>query len=407
MEFLAKLKEYLAIKGNMRVLCIQAVVWSTGLEMMWVAWQPFVLFLGASMTILGLLQSFNSLAYSALQPVFGKISDNIGRRMPLIVGAFFSVGVLIIYTLIATVAQAWYFLIPAVLLWGLSLAVGAPAWKALVAESVTKDERGTASSMISFVSIIAGIYSPVIAGLVANQYGFSMIFVIFSFIAVINLALMFFLRETHEAQSKVILTKSDLKNIAVLFAPEKGLAGFYLLTVLHAVAWGIISTFYGMLNKEFEFTVLQLGYLSLTFSISSALVQIPVGKMIDKYGRKIFLVISESLGCLALLGFLLSSRFEDFLLFQIPLGITGAIWYTAVFALLADNTTEDRRAVAMGKLLAFPALGAFYAPIIGGFLYDKLGFDAPLFASLSLVIVELFMLFLFVHEARRSSFATN
>ena len=402
MSLKLSLRNLLPIRGNVRILIIQTLIFNTGLNLFYVAWQPFVLFLGASVTILGVLQSLGWLSLTILQPFFGKISDRIGRKKPMIMGAGLSVVALIIFTITSAMAKIWYLLIPAIIFWGTSSAISQPAWDALLAESVEKKERGTAMGLITGLGQATGIYAPIIAGLLHGYFGYQIIFLIFLICGALNFALIFLLKETHRGRRKRFLTKNDIRSIfKTIFIPERKLIGFFLFVVVNQLAWWITwPIFYGMLTKEFGFTVPQIGYLYVILSLSSLLLVIPLGKMIDKYGRKTILLITQIMGCFALIGYIFFHQFEAFLILQIPWTITFITWVPATFAWLADEVPAKRRGQAMGRLYAFRALGSSPAPIIGGLLFDNFGFNTPIMTNLFLVIASLLIATIFIRETR-------
>ena len=169
--------------------------------------------------------------------------------------------------------------------------------------------------------------------------------------------------------------------------------------VVDTFAWGLgFSILYGMLVRSFGFSTYKLGLLSATVSVAWGVTQIPFGKLMDRYGRKLFLLVSEAFGIVSVFGWLLSSNFEHFVVLQVPFGVSIASWVPTVSAFLADNVSRERRAEAMGKLQAFRGVLAFPAPYIGGLLYDTWGFRTPLFLNLLGSFVAFVLLFVLVRE---------
>ncbi len=82
MSLKLSLRNFLPIRGNVRILIIQTLIFNTGLNLFYVAWQPFVLFLGASVTILGVLQSLGWLSLTILQPFLEKFLTALGEKSP-------------------------------------------------------------------------------------------------------------------------------------------------------------------------------------------------------------------------------------------------------------------------------------------------------------------------------------
>ena len=396
---LTRLQRGLALRGNIRVLLVQSVIGSIGYGMLFPIWQPFVLSLGASMSILGGLRAIITLLSSISSLIWGKHSDIAGRK-PLIV---LSYGLRATALIICLFAKAWLLLIPYAILMGLSASFQQhnPAMASLVAESVDKEERGTAYSVIMASSTIASAVVAPVGGLLAMIWGFNLIFSICILVDLLGIMLtLFFIKETlKEVHADFQLKKSWMTTILSMFKTETHLRGFYLALTVDAFAWGLGSyILYGMLVKTYGVTKYQLGLLSTILSLVWGISQIPIGKFIDRYGRKVFLLISEFVGMIALVGWLFSRDFMSFAILQIPFGLMISAWVPAIAALLADSVPMEKRGEAMGRLQAFRGVFAFPAPYIGGMLFDAYGFKAPIFTNLIGAIIAFILICLLVRE---------
>ena len=153
-----------------------------------------------------------------------------------------------------------------------------------------------------------------------------------------------------------------------------------------------------MLVETYGFNTYQLGLMSMIMNLSWAATQIPIGKLADRYGRKLFLISSESVGIITLIGWLSSRSFEYFAILQIPYGIVISTWVPTIIALLADSAPEEIKGEAIGRLQVFTGILAFPAPYIEGLLYDTWGFNAPILLNLLGATLALILLLLLVHE---------
>jgi DHA1 family multidrug resistance protein-like MFS transporter len=401
LRFYERLGQALALRGNIRVLTVDAMITAMFYGMLFVIWQPFVLGLGASMTVLGGLSAALGLLGAFSSPIWGRLSDRVGRKPFLILSNVLKAGALIF----CIIANTWFLLIPYVLLMGLSASYRQdnPARASVVAESVRRDERGVAYSVLMFSSQATTAVVAPLGGFLAMVYGFVPIFYACMAADIIcTLLTIVFIRETLDERPRVgVLSgnRSLWKVLREMFWPESHLRGFYVAMVVDTFAWGIgFSILYGMLVRSFGFSTWELGLLSATVSVAWGVTQIPFGKLMDRYGRKLFLLISEAFGIVSVLGWLLSSNFEHFVVLQVPFGISIASWVPTISAFLADNVSREGRAESIGKLQAFRGVLAFPAPYIGGLLYDTWGFRAPLFLNLLGSFVAFVLLFVLVRE---------
>jgi MFS family permease len=115
--------------------------------------------------------------------------------------------------------------------------------------------------------------------------------------------------------------------------------------------------------------------------------QLPVGRLVDRYGCKRFMVISEiiSVGCLVM--FLLWPSFVGMIISYGLLGFTAALWVPALYKWLAGSVPEEERGRTLGAVFTTQALARFPAPLVAAWLYEWQGFSAPLLAGLGLAIV--------------------
>jgi len=383
--------------GNVRIIVILSFLSSVGGKMQEVIWDPFVLSLGASMPTLGALKSTRSIIASLVQPISGRAADRLGRKPFTILSGLLT----LVGFILCVVAHTWYFLIPSIVLWGVA-ALGSPSRQSLLAESVEPGERGTAYSVVTFSGTLTGFFAPLVGGFLATDYGFKSIFYVSILMEALCLGLtVLFIRETlRERGLGAIWLGEDVKATLVsLFKPERGLEGFYAAMTLDAFSFGVCgSIFFGMLTKTFGFTPYQLGILGTAFAVSMAVSQIPMGKIVDRYGRKTCLIIFGCVFIFLLVGWLFSTSFEMFVVLQVFLGVGTSAWGSASWALLADSVPEEGRAEAMGRFTCFKNLLSSPGPYVGGILYQISGFRGPILAGLTLHVVILIIIFLFIHE---------
>jgi MFS family permease len=236
-------------------------------------------------------------------------------------------------------------------------------------------------------------------GLIADAFGFLGVFLIGILLQITSALLVFgFMKETLKISSQ----RSGMRLaefMKTMVVPERKLRSFILIMASDAFFWGIgAAILFGLLNKTYNFSSFQLGIMWSVLLISLACSQLIMGKLVQKYGCKKFLMLSEVIGIFLMAGWLLFKNFEAFALLQVPYGLVISAWVPAMNTFIANQTTEENRAEAIGKLAAIRGLISFPAPYIGGFLYDATGFQAPITAGLIGIILTLLLIWLFIHE---------
>ncbi len=387
---------------NLRTLTLRAFLLGLRDNMVRAVWQPFVLSLGASMPLLGLLESiggYGGIVSTAMLPLGGWLSDRHGRKVFLIVSSVFMLGGLAIYAL-ADRTRHWQWLLPGVVLIGLT-AIARPAADSMTAESATPDARGQAYGLVNTFFAVSGVIAPAVGGFLALRYSFLSVLLLGLVLEAGTLAFSsLLLRETLPLQGRQAVVVAEL--FAMLrrsLTPPARLRGFYVAVTIDAFAFGmgtqIIS---GLLSKTYHFTPFQLGLLASVGSATWAIPQLFFGRKVDEQGCVPFLILSEAVSVLVLIGWLLVKSFAAFLALQALWGVAVATWMPASLSWIFNSTSEAQRAEELGRLGAFRGLLSFPAPYVGGLLFDAFGFRGPIVANLVGAMIVAIVLWLFVHE---------
>ncbi|MFQ6059021.1 MAG: MFS transporter [Anaerolineae bacterium] len=389
---------------NLRVIATTAFLAGLFSSMMQAVWQPFVLSLGAPMSTLGFLESLGGrrgLVTALIQPASGWLSDHFGRKPFIALGSFLGL-LLVFFYILASALEDWRWLLPGVVLLGATL-VSRPAESSLIAESARASQRGTAYSILMASWIAPGIFAPSLGGFIADRWGFTPVFLVRLVLEALRLLLILWLLEETLVRTTRDIPLGQLKGVLVrMVMPPMELRGFYWATAVDIFVWGLGSALlFGMLSKSYGFTTFQLGIMSSLFSFVWALSQLPIGRLVDRYGCKPFLALSEAIGILVVGGWLFSTSFAAFAALHACFGLIAATWVPAQQALLANSVPERQRGEAMGRLSAFRGLIGFPAPYLGGLLYDHFGFKAPIIANLVGIAVALVTIILAVKEPSR------
>ena len=140
--------------------------------------------------------------------------------------------------------------------------------------------------------------------------------------------------------------------------------------------------------------------MTSAMSVSMVVSQLPIGRLIDRYGCKPSMVFSEAIGLPLMLMWAFSSRFEVLVASYALFGLVGSTWGPAVMTYLAARTPASERAEAIGRLSAFRGLLAFPAPFIGSLLFERGGLQLPVMVTLVGIIVVMLGIIVLVKEPK-------
>jgi MFS family permease len=359
-------------------------------------WQPFALHLGASMPLLGLMESiggFSGIVSTAMLPLGGWLSDRRGRKPLVVLASAFGLAALATYILAGWVKE-WRILLPGVVLLGVT-AIARPALDSITAESAPPDASGQAFGFTGMAFAASGIFAPALGGLLADRYGFLAALAAGVVLELITLCVVAVsLRETLPSESRAVLRASELLAMfRTLITPPARLRSFYIAVSIDLFAFGTgAAILFGLLSKTYGFTPLQLGLMSSVQSATWAILQLFAGRQVDKRGSVPFLILSEAIASVVIVGWLLCKSYTAFLILHGLLGFAVATWVPAFMTWITNSVPENQRAEEIGRLGAFRGLVSFPAPYVGGLLYDLAGFRGPMLANLigAIIVTVLF-----------------
>ena len=364
-----------------------------------VIWQPFVLSLGVSMSRLGGLESLLDFTRIVVMPLFGKASDTYGRRRFIVAREILILAAAVLYIY----AESWRILFLGVILTGLSLAIY-PVWNTVIAESSEGRELGYTYSIVGTITLGLSLVATLAAGYIASTYGFQTVFTGAAVLALISLLVV--TMRLPETLSPGTTGSVDLRGLAGSFAetfrPPRYLWGFYIAMSVDLFAFNLgYRLLNGMLARGYGYNPAMLGLMTAATLGTTAIAQIPLGRLVDRVGYVKFLIISQLIACGVLATFIVSKSLLAVVAAQIALGVSAAFWNPAEQAWIAVNVDPERRAQAIGGFSTFRGLIAFPAPFIGGLLFDAYGFDVPMLINLGIALIDVVLIYVLVKERVR------
>ncbi|MEM2463292.1 MAG: MFS transporter [Candidatus Bathyarchaeia archaeon] len=377
------------LKGNLGIICLSYFIAGISLGMLRVNIQPFVLSLGASMSIVGVLEAiggYHGIMATFVQPIAGQASDAKGRKVFLIFGSLCA-ATAITLNIVASYFKCWMLLILAMFFLGLYIGVSSPARDSIIAESVKAEDLGFAYSMFTFFTLIPGLFAPMIGGYLSYNFGYAFLFYVCLVVQALSLILIFAVKETLYVKKKTEPPRVNPFSSTKDPVANAKLRKLYLIIALDGFSWNVsFAILFGLLSKTYNFSTFQLGIMSSISSFSAICFQLPIGMLIRKFDCKIFMFISEVIGVVLMTGWLMSTTFEVFAALHFLMGIVITTWAPVVKTLVVSSFAGEK-AEALGKIAFFSGITSFPAPYIGGFLYDMFGFKAPISVGLAGVVL--------------------
>ncbi len=341
----------------------------------------YVQHFGASKLMVGILFSTFAACQFLAGPLWGNVSDRIGRKAVLIIS---QIGATVGWTMLAFAPTiGWVFF--ARVVEGIS-GGNISVTQAYVADRVEPQQRARAFALVG-ASFSAGlVLGPAAGGLALARFGYTTPFLIAAALQVVTLlATIFFLPES-------IAAKGEREKAASLgdiptFMRDPRVAPVLLQKLsfsLGLYAW--FAAFALVLQTQLGYDAVRTSYFFAVFGCISVVLQVfVVGNLTERVGNR----IASNFGFLSALGFFALMPFvrstpallAALVLFAIGLSLTNA----TIAALLTDASPENARGTVLGVGSSMESISGIIMPTISTGILAVYG--PPWTAALSAVFV--------------------
>ncbi len=346
------------MKGNVLVMTVCECVWRASIDIIWPFLPLYVLHLGGSYEIIGLIMAGGNLASMILYPLGGYIADYQGR-IKLIAYMTFIYGVSF---LIPAFTNSWQWLAVGMFVQSL-VTFYFPARQALIADSIPPEKRGIGFAATVAIPSAFGIAAPVIGGWLIYNIGISramhgLYFMGFWIASVIALFRLRYLKETVENPKRLDLSLSTLPGLlteayrsvfSVMKEAPRRLYTLSLLVSSSALFASIASSFWVVRATEIiGLSVQQWGNVMLVSGVVSVVLGIPAGSIVDRYSKKMIAGLCMILGSAQCYLYLRCETYLHVVLLAVVTTLTNVFMNPSFQSLFADMTPREKR----GRVLA-------------------------------------------------------
>jgi MFS family permease len=311
----------------------------------------------------GVLISMYGLVNACLQPLTGSLSDRINRRKPFIQGGLMLMG---IGTLSFIFAVRFADLLLLRALQGVGVALTIPASMAVMARATTRDTRGISMGVYSTARMTGFAAGPLLGGFLYDHYGFNWAFYAATVLIFIALVLVQVLVEEVPAAVK----ESGKRSFQVFdrHLLNAGILGAGLATFMMASAFSMMTPLETQFNQRLHETALAFSVAFSALMVSRLVLQIPLGRLSDRFGRKPFII--SGLILMAFSTALLSeaATTEQLIWVRVLQGIGAAGIAAPTFALAGDLAKVGGEGQQMSIVTMGFGLGIALGPLIAGLL---------------------------------------
>ncbi len=386
-----------ATRGSLAVVFLTVLIDLLGFGMVVPLLQVYADKFGASGVAIGWLMAVFSLMQFLFAPVWGRVSDRIGRKPVLLIGLIGSFGSYLLFGF----AQSLPLLFVSRMFAGFFGANISTA-QAYVADVTTPENRAKGMGMIGAAFGIGFVFGPPVGGTLAHWHPSAPGF----FAAGLSLSAFVFgwfrLRESHRPGEPSARRRYSFADVGAAVADPRLatlLVGYLFVTFAFA---GFETTFMNLGGKVLHYDTRTMGFLLGGAGFASALVQ---GRLIHtlvrRFGERALLVAGSVALGIGFFGVAIADAAALFLGSALVVGIAYGFCNPSMNALISKNASRARQGAVLGVAQSCASLGRVLGPICAGIAWDR-SIRAPYVLGGSVVLA-----LALVFEAYRRRFPTD
>ena len=340
---------------------------------------------GGNAATVGMLSVSFSLMQFVFMPIWGRLSDRVGRRPILLLGLFGSFGSYLIFGLAGSLPLLFISRAFA----GIAGATVSTA-QAYIADTTAPENRAKGMGLVGAAFGLGFIFGPAIGGFL-SRWGHATPPLFAAALSLLNFAAAWFvLPESRPAHVPVTARRSGSRVAALRKALTRPAMPVLLLVYFLVVAAfsGFETTFALFSERRHGFTEETIGYLFAYMGVVLALIQ---GGLVGRVVRR----VSEQ----RLVPFAILALAAGLALIPAAASVAGLCVAIGVLAigmgfnspslvsLISQQTDPDDQGGILGVSQSLASLGRIVGPAGAGVLFDRLGPSAPYVSSAAIMLI--------------------
>jgi multidrug resistance protein len=322
----------------------------------------------ASPTMIGLLFASFGVTLLVLSIPMGALSDRLGRKGPMIVG----LALLAVSTLAFAYAESLPMLFAARLVQGAADGMTWIVGFALIADLYGPEERGRAMGLAMAGSSLGIIIGPVLGGWLYEIGGIRLPFLFVAALAVADLIVFAFVAPRTRGSGRSVPMLRVLTHRPIAICALVVIAGGGTIAMLEPVIPLVFHTRLGLGPGA-------IGTLFGIAAVASTAMHPIYGRLSDRFGGRRLMMIGLVASGLMLPLLSLATDFRSAAFAMVPMWMMFSMVVTPSLAYVAQAASAagfESYGVVYGVYNMAWAVGLMAAPALGGFLLERIGFEA-------------------------------
>lgn len=320
--------------------------------------------LGANPTALGWLMAVYSAMQLIFAPVWGKISDNIGRKPVMLIGIS---GLALSFFLMAIATELWMLFV-ARIIGGILSSANMPTASAYVADITTPEMRSKGMGIIGAAAGLGFIVGPAIGGIFSKN-SLQLPFYVAGISSLVTIVLVLLFIQESLPREKRGRHRTETESRLEHLRGTNGLLFLLQFFISFSLA-GLEATFAYFGAARAGLGTTEIGYIFMIMGLASAFVQGGLmGPLAKRFGEGMIIQWGIIISALGFGLILLIDRFVTAAIFLSIFGLGNGVIRPAVTALLTKSSDTNHGNIT-GLLSSFDSLGRIIGPPVGGALFE-------------------------------------
>jgi MFS transporter, DHA1 family, tetracycline resistance protein len=338
---------------------------------------------GSAQTVALLSASFSAMQF-VFMPIWGRLSDRVGRRPILLMGLFGSFASYLVFG----VAQSLPLLFVSRMFAGIAGATVSTA-QAVIADTTTPENRAKGMGLLGAAFGLGFVFGPAIGG-VLSRWGHAAPPLFAAGLALLNFVAAWFLlpesRPAHvPATAKAARSRIEsFKN--ALTRPTLPTLLLIYVTVVAAFS-GFETTFALFSERRFGFTEETIGYFFAYVGVILSVVQGGlVGRAARRFGERRLVTGGLLMLALGLVLIAFSRSVVELFVANGVMTVGMAFNSPALTSLISQRSDPEDQGGILGVSQGLASLARIAGPAWGGYLFDRWGMTSPYLSSAALIL---------------------
>lgn len=396
-----KNKNIFGLQRNVFYTGLTSFFTDTSIKMIYSVMPLFLLSIGASKTSISLIEGIAESTASLFKAFSGYWSDKIGKNKPfMLIGYGITALITPLYALVRFPIQVLFLRFFEKIGKGLR---AAPR-DSLISGSAYKNEIGKNFGFHKAMDNSGAIIGPLTAFLLLYFFplNYTNIFLIATIPAILGVvSIAIFIKEA-KPDKKETNNKFHLNQLPKKF--------YFFLFIVFVFTLGnssdallLVKTAETGINKSY------VPFVYMIFNTVSVFFAIHIGKISDKKGREILIILGFLVYSIVYYFFGRFNSLNIFIFLFVLYGLYSALVDGSQKALISDIVSKDLKGTGYGLYHAVLGITLLPASLIAGLLYDKVNSNAPFYfgSVMALISTILMIIFTVLYKRRKTSTTVN